>query len=140
MIVLDSDHLSILQHPESPQYERLTEAMDRSGDTDFVTTVVSLEEQMRGWLAAISRARKSEDQIRYYAGLMGLVDFYSRWQIVAFDTAAAERFAALRKQGVRVGTMDLNIAAIAIVHDALLLSANLRDFELVPGLRVESWL
>jgi tRNA(fMet)-specific endonuclease VapC len=36
--------------------------------------------------------------------------------------------------------MDLKIAAIALVHDALLLSANLRDFRKVPGLRVESWL
>jgi tRNA(fMet)-specific endonuclease VapC len=34
----------------------------------------------------------------------------------------------------------LKIAAIAIANDALLLSANLRDFEQVPGLRVEDWL
>ncbi len=140
MIVLDSDHLSILQHPESPQYERLTEAMDHSVDSHFVTTVVSLEEQMRGWLAAINRARRVEDQPRYYARLAGIVDFYSRWQILAFDEAAADRFGTLREQGVRVGTMDLKIAAIAIGQDALLLSANLRDFERVPGLRVENWL
>jgi tRNA(fMet)-specific endonuclease VapC len=34
----------------------------------------------------------------------------------------------------------LKIAATALVHDALLLSANLRDFERVPGLRIENWL
>jgi tRNA(fMet)-specific endonuclease VapC len=71
MIVLDSDHLSILQHPESPQYERLTAAMDESADGDFVTTVVSLEEQMRGWLAAINRARNVHDQLLYYVRLTG---------------------------------------------------------------------
>jgi predicted nucleic acid-binding protein len=32
------------------------------------------------------------------------------------------------------------IAALALVHGSLLLSANLRDFERVPGLRVEDWL
>ena len=36
--------------------------------------------------------------------------------------------------------MDIKIASIAIANDALVLSANLRDFELVPGLRVENWL
>lgn len=140
MIVLDSDHLSVLQHPEAPQYERLTAAMDESADPEFATTVVSLEEQMRGWLAAISRARSVQDQPRYYSRLTGLVDFYSRWNTMPFHQPASERFAALRKAGVRIGTMDLKIAAIVLTHDALLLSANRRDFEQVPGLRVENWL
>ena len=35
---------------------------------------------------------------------------------------------------------DLKIASIALVHDALVLSANRRDFQKVPGLRVEDWL
>jgi tRNA(fMet)-specific endonuclease VapC len=39
-----------------------------------------------------------------------------------------------------IGTHDLKIAPIALVNDATLLSANLRDFEQVPGLRVENWL
>ena len=36
--------------------------------------------------------------------------------------------------------MDLKIASIVLVHDATLLSRNLRDFRQVPGLRVEDWL
>jgi tRNA(fMet)-specific endonuclease VapC len=36
--------------------------------------------------------------------------------------------------------MDLKIAAVALTNDALLLSANLREFGRVPGLRVEDWL
>lgn len=36
--------------------------------------------------------------------------------------------------------MDLKIASIAISHDAMLLSRNLRDFRKVPGLNVENWL
>jgi tRNA(fMet)-specific endonuclease VapC len=46
----------------------------------------------------------------------------------------------LRAQRIRIGTMDLKIAAIALVHDALLLSANLRDFQQVPNLRVANWI
>jgi len=41
---------------------------------------------------------------------------------------------------VRIGSMDLKIASIALVHNALVLSANLQDFQKVPGLRVENWL
>jgi len=45
-----------------------------------------------------------------------------------------------RGQRIRIGTMDLKIASIALVNDALLVTANQRDFEQVPGLRVENWL
>jgi tRNA(fMet)-specific endonuclease VapC len=56
------------------------------------------------------------------------------------DSSAAERFDALRIPRLHLGTMDLKIAATALVNDALVLSANRRDFERVPGLRVENWL
>jgi predicted nucleic acid-binding protein len=36
--------------------------------------------------------------------------------------------------------MDLKIAAIALVHNATLLSGNLRDFQQIPDLHVEDWL
>jgi hypothetical protein len=36
--------------------------------------------------------------------------------------------------------MDLKIASIALVNDALLVSANARDFGLVPDRRCENWL
>jgi len=48
-------------------------------------------------------------------------------------------FERLRQQRVRIGTMDLKIAAIALEHNALGLSGNLRDFQQVPGLDVEDW-
>jgi tRNA(fMet)-specific endonuclease VapC len=57
-----------------------------------------------------------------------------------FDVQSANIFKALRAQKVRIGTQDLKIAAIAPANDALLLSANLRDFQQVPNLRVEDWL
>jgi tRNA(fMet)-specific endonuclease VapC len=52
---------------------------------------------------------------------------------------AADRFVALRKAGVRIGTMDLKIAAIALEHDAMVLSQNLTDFLKVPDQKVECW-
>jgi tRNA(fMet)-specific endonuclease VapC len=57
-----------------------------------------------------------------------------------FDEHAADQLDLLRAAKFRLGTMDLKIAAIAFINQALLLSANCRDFEQVPGLRVENWL
>ena len=40
---------------------------------------------------------------------------------------------------VRIGTMDLKIAAIALVHEAVLITRNVSDFVKVPGLRAQDW-
>jgi tRNA(fMet)-specific endonuclease VapC len=49
-------------------------------------------------------------------------------------------FADLRRQGVRIGSLDLKIACITLIHDATLLRRNKLDFAKVPGLRFENWL
>jgi tRNA(fMet)-specific endonuclease VapC len=67
-------------------------------------------------------------------------NFYEEFEIVAFDESAALRFDDLRSRRLHLGAMDLKIAAIALVNGALLLSANRRDFDRVPGLRLENWL
>ena len=36
--------------------------------------------------------------------------------------------------------MDLKIASIALLNDALLVTANVRDYSSVAGLRCENWL
>ena len=52
---------------------------------------------------------------------------------------AADLFLQLRRARVRIGSMDLKIAAITLSHGAMLLSRNLTDFQQVPGLHVEGW-
>ena len=54
-----------------------------------------------------------------------------------FDERAAQRFLELRRSRVRLGSMDLKIAAIAISRGGTLLSRNLTDFRRIPGLSVE---
>jgi tRNA(fMet)-specific endonuclease VapC len=72
--------------------------------------------------------------------LLRLFDFFTRWHVVPFDEQAANEFQGLRAHTIRIGTMDLKIAAIALIHDALLLSANLRDFQQVPNLCAANWI
>jgi tRNA(fMet)-specific endonuclease VapC len=88
----------------------------------------------------VNRARRVHDQVEPYERLAKLIDFLSDWHLFPFNVVAADAFERLRKQRVRVGSQDLKIAATAIVHDALLLKANLRDFRQMPGLKAEDWL
>jgi tRNA(fMet)-specific endonuclease VapC len=140
MIVLDTSYVSLFQYPEDVRANALRERLVASPDGDIVTTAITPEEQMRGWLSAIHAQRDVQRQVKYYEQLVGLFRFFADWRILPFDNLAADKFRSLRGQRVRIGTMDLKIASIVLVHDATLLSNNLRDFEQVPGLRVEDWL
>jgi tRNA(fMet)-specific endonuclease VapC len=140
MILLDTDHLTVLKYPNTNRYALLTERMASSADSDFATTIVNAEEQLRGWLAEIHRSRAIDKQVESYDHLLRLIVFFRRCRIVPFDHRAASQYQALVKRKLRIGTCDLRIAAIAMATDALLFSANLSDFRKVPGLRVESWL
>lgn len=140
MILLDTDHLNLLQIGKGPQYNALAAHMDASTDQHFATTVISYEEHMRGWLAGVRRADDVARQIAPYDQLIRIVRFYQAWEIVRLDTAAVEQFKNFRQQRVRIGTMDLKIASIAIANNATLFSANTRDFDKVSSLRLENWL
>ena len=141
MIVLDTDHVTSLKYPEHPRAKQLVEKLDAlPADESISLSIVTVEEQMRGWLAAIAKERQSHRQVTGYRELQRLFEYFQLFQIIAFDESCADQFEKLRAAKVRIGTMDLKIAATALVHNALLLSANLRHFERVPGLRVENWL
>ena len=140
MIILDTDHIVTLKYTKADDFRRLAERMADSDDQDFVTTCITLEEQKRGWLAQINRVKHVAKQVPAYIELTGLIDFFSCWMVLPFDDNAAERFVSFRKQKVRTATMDLKIASIAVSKDALLLTANTRDFEMVPNLRIEDWI
>jgi tRNA(fMet)-specific endonuclease VapC len=139
MILLDTDHLSVFTDERDPRHGLLNRRMEAAAEP-IACTVVSVEEVLRGWLAIINRRRDVHRQVPAYARLGQLFDVLSDWAIIAFDEHAADRFDSLRRQRLRIGTMDLKIASVALVNNALLVSANMRDFSLVPGLRCENWL
>ena len=140
MILMDSDHLTILIHPGSEQHACLTVRMAASADQTFAATIVNAEEQLRGWLAEINRHRTPNRQLAAYEGMRKYLEFLRPFPLIPFEVRGAVEFERLRKAKVRIGSMDLKIACIALVHNVLLISANLRDFQQVPGLRVENWL
>jgi tRNA(fMet)-specific endonuclease VapC len=76
---------------------------------------------MRGWLAGIRRSRDIVDEVRPYDQLIKLVGFFQAWEILRFDENSAARFRTLRQQRVRIGSLDLKIAGIALESGATLL-------------------
>jgi len=59
--------------------------------------------------------------------------------LIAFDLAAVAIVRQLQLQRIRIGTMDLKIASIALAQEASLLTRNVADFQKVPGLHIEDW-
>ncbi len=140
MILLDTDHLSVLTNARASAHATLLGRIRAAQAEEFGIPVIAAEEQCRGWLAEVGRQRDVQKQVLAYERLARLFEFLAHWTVVRFDARAAAEFIRLRKQLRRMGTQDLKIAAIALTNGALLLSANLSDFSQVPGLRVENWL
>ncbi len=140
MILLDTDHVSILRMPPSDRRTRLVERMTLSSDEVFGIPIVVVEETMRGWLAAIAKERTAHRQVPAYRELSSLFRFFAAFPIAPFEQTTADRFDSLQAAKVRIATRDLKIASICLDDNALLLTANRRDFEKVPGLRFEDWL
>jgi tRNA(fMet)-specific endonuclease VapC len=139
MVILDTDHLTAIQRQSEPIYTILTTRIRHLPASDLCTTIISVEEQMRGWLTVIGRSRKIQQEIAAYRHLFALLSFFGAIPILEFDEPAATRYLQLRRSRLRLGSMDLKIAAIAISRGATLLSRNLKDFRRVPGLTVQDW-
>lgn len=138
MLVLDTNHLR--EFGKASQLGvRLLGRLERSNQS-VATTIVCIEEQTRGWLAAIHSARDADAVIRAYRSFHLHVETSARWEILPWDESSSDLFHRLRREGVRIPTLDLRIACIVLAHDATLLTRNRVDFEKVPGLRVENWL
>lgn len=94
---------------------------------------------MRGWLSYIARCKGISEQIVGYERLHRFLESYRNTPVLDFDEKAAFVLSDLRKQKIRIGTMDLKIASIVIANKGLLVTRNLSDFQQVPGLIVEDW-
>ena len=135
LYVLDTDHISLYQKSHPPVVARLKLV----APADLAVTVVSAEEQLRGWFDAIRQANSGERLQWAYLGLRQGIEYFNTIRVLDFTEAALRRYLALRAAKIRVGTQDLRIAAIVLALDGTLVTRNRRDFAQVPGLRIEDW-
>ena len=125
MLVLDTDHVSALAFPSAIGL-RLLERIDASGH-EPATTIITVEEQLRGWLAEIHRLTDPHRQVIAYERLQERMDFFAAWTVLPWDRAAADEFVHLRREGVRIGSLDLKIGCITLARGAILLTRNLAE-------------
>jgi tRNA(fMet)-specific endonuclease VapC len=138
MYILDTDHMSLLEW-DNAGAAVLRERLADCEPDDVATTIISYEEQVRGWMAYLARARSIDQQIEGYRRLRGHLDNYRQIPVLDFDGEAAARYQAMRRARIRICTMDMKIAAITLSKGATLLSKNLVDFQRIRGLKVEDW-
>ncbi|MFB1490216.1 MULTISPECIES: type II toxin-antitoxin system VapC family toxin [unclassified Thiocapsa] len=135
LLVLDTDHLSLFQRGNTallPHIRAIPPAQ-------IAISIVSVEEMLQGRLAQVRRAGIGEDRIRAYAWLEKTLTFVRAFRVLPFDDQAERRYVDLAARRLRIGAQDLKIAAIALCHDAVLVTRNQRDFGRIAGLELEDW-
>ncbi|HTU21056.1 MAG TPA: type II toxin-antitoxin system VapC family toxin [Gemmataceae bacterium] len=133
--LFDTDHLTLYQnrHPQLRQ-RMVLQPPDAVG-----ISAVTVEESLRGRLAALSQADSGPRRIVRYRLLLETLDLLISFPLVPYDQASENHFQHLRSMRLRVGTQDLKIAAIALANNVVLLTRNRRDFAQIPGLVLADW-
>lgn len=133
--ILDTDILSLLQEGHAKVVARVV----AHAVQDLAITVISVEEQLSGWYRRLRRAKMPEELAKVYDRLTTTVRALARLPILSFSEAAIRRAKVLQSSKLNVRKMDLSIAAIALEHQAIVITRNVRDFQRVPNLLVEDW-
>ncbi len=136
MILLDTDILSLAftAHPRVLQRMQLAPELP-------VISIVTRIEVLRGRFDSVLKPANADALLRAQDRLAAAEMDLAKFTIVPFDVASGNEFDRLRqeKKIKKIGRKDLLIACIALAHRATLVSRNVRDFQLVPGLKVENW-
>ena len=133
LYILDTDHVTLHQR----NYPQVIDRIQNVTLEELATTVITVEEQMRGRLAQLGQTRVN--LALAYTQLRTTLDYFCGLTILPFDVVAQQQYQILRSQKIRIGTLDLRIAAIALAQNAVVITRNQRDFEQVPGLKLEDW-
>jgi tRNA(fMet)-specific endonuclease VapC len=129
MYLLDTDHLTVFDRGGASAQVLLAK-MSKVDPDEIATTIISYEEQTRGWLSYIAKATSLDTQV--------LAKFRAA-TVIGFEQNSAKEFERRRRLHPRLGAMDLKIAAISITTNSTLLTRNKSDFEKIEGLVFEGW-
>ena len=136
MILLDTDILSLafVAHP------RVSLRM-RTAPEPPVISIVSRIEVLQGRFDSMLKSENADKLLRAQNRLAEAEKNLASYIIIPFDETAANEFDQLRqiKKLKTIGRKELLIACIALANRATLVTRNLRDFQAVPGLKLENW-
>ena len=112
---------------------RLNQRIERAGLAATLSPIVLGEL----WTGVEKSARRAANEL-------GLLRFIENLSIVDFDATAAQHYAEIRadleRAGTPIGSNDTLIAGHARSLGYTLVTNNRREFDRVPGLKVENWL
>jgi len=137
--LLDTDHISILQKQSGPEYRAMMPRIAQVPRADLAFCIVSFHEQVLGCNTYIAQAKTSADIVRGYLMFDRVLSAFAAARVLPFDAKASVVFDGLVSKRVRIATMDLRIASIALSQGSTLLTRNSRDFGRVPQLLIEDW-
>jgi tRNA(fMet)-specific endonuclease VapC len=138
MIAFDADVLTEILRRDRELAQRAAQFPPQ----DQAVPIIVIEEIIRGLLNSIRQAEAGRGRLRVedaYALFGDTFGAFRQITILPLTAQAEAQHQQRRSKKVRVGTHDLRIAAICVAHSATLVSRNRRDFDLIPGLRVEYW-
>jgi len=138
MYIFDTDHLSFIQR-NGQEGKQILVKLATLQDPEVAVTVITYEEQIRGRLSFLSKAKTVDEQTIAYQGLQQLTLDYQSIAIIPFSREAILEHQRLRKVYPRLGNMDLKIAAIALTNTAILITRNKSDFGQLTELSIEDW-
>lgn len=129
---LDTNIVSEIMRKDETVMRHMQLAAD-NGNPVYIPTVVYYE-IVRG-LKAAKQFRRLREFLALYASLPHL--FFDRENYNVIEKAT-EIYVQLHK-GNQIEDSDVFIAAIALVNDCTLVTANVRHFERVEGLKLANW-
>lgn len=137
MHLLDTDMLSHLHRGHPKVVEHLREL----DDPDVATTIVTKIELLRGRFDFVLKAATGDELVRAQQWLLKTEALLAQLRIVVLDEQAARQFDRLRSVASlrNIGRADLLIASMALAHQAVLVTRNLRHFRRIPHLRLANW-
>jgi tRNA(fMet)-specific endonuclease VapC len=135
LFVLDTDILTLFQRNHATVRTRVAE---HSAD-DIAVSVVTVEEQLSGWYAQLRQAKGPKKLAWAYARPAANVRFLASVKILDLEEAAIQRYEQLKRLRLKVGKMDLQIAATALQYGGTVVTRTIRDFKAIPGLSIEDW-
>jgi len=135
MFVLDTDHLSLHQHG----HPLIAARIQHTPNSLLAASIVSYEEQLRGWFTVIRRVEHTPKIALAYQSLHEMHEYFCRLHLLDFTAQAHVIYEGLRRQFRRHGAMDLRIAATVLAVDGVLVTRNSRDFSEISNLKIEDW-
>lgn len=134
--LFDTDHLGLFERSDPPVMRRFF-ALPIG---DVATSAVSAFEMLRGRVDQLGKATlKPVQRVLAFHYLSVSLWTLQQFTILPYDPAAENRFNGLSYLRTKVGAQDPRIAAIALVHNLTLVTANTVHFRNVPGLTLEDW-